>query len=98
MRGARTTSGARKAATHFTRAMSACGPSAPLLLALGQAQLLARRPADAVTTLDRIWLTPGLRPGPEGEGQSAFLLRRDSEAEETLKRAAGRAPADPEVP
>ena len=43
-----------EAAGSFARAVTACGPGAPLLLALGQAQLLARRPADALTTLDRI--------------------------------------------
>ena len=44
----------QEAAQHFARALEACGQSSPLLLALGQAHLLARRPAEALTTLDRI--------------------------------------------
>ena len=43
-----------QAALQFTRAVDACGATAPLFLALGQAQLLALRPADALATLDRI--------------------------------------------
>ena len=43
-----------QAATHFAHAVTACGAGAPLLLALGQAQLLAQRPADAIESLDRI--------------------------------------------
>ena len=88
-----------EAAVQFARALSACGPSTPLLLALGQAQLLAQRPADAVRTLDGI---------PDGDpdyvhalkvkAKAQYLLARDSDAEATLKRAAARAPADAEVP
>jgi len=83
----------------FDRAVKACGPSAPLLLALGQAQLLARRPADAVTTLDRIPVdNPDYVAALKVKAKALYLLRRDPEAEETLKRAAARAPADAEIP
>jgi tetratricopeptide (TPR) repeat protein len=88
-----------QAAEQFARAVSACGSAPPLILALGQAQLLARRPAEALTTLDRI---------PAGDveyvaalkvkARALYLLARDREAEETLKRAAARAPSDAEIP
>ena len=88
-----------QAATDFTRAVTACGPSPALLLALGQAQLLARRPADAVTTLDRIPVEdPDYVQVLKVKAKALYLLRRDPEAEETLKRAAARAPADAEIP
>ncbi|MGH9371065.1 MAG: tetratricopeptide repeat protein [Vicinamibacterales bacterium] len=88
-----------RAAAQFARAVTACGPSAPLLLALGQAQLLARRPADAVATLDRIPVDdPDYVQALKVKAKGLYLLRRDSEAEETLKRAAVRAPADAEIP
>ena len=88
-----------QAALHFTQAIGACGSSAPLLLALGQAQLLARRPADALETLARI---------AEGDSdyvqalkvaaKAHYLLGRDARAEEALARAAARAPRDAEIP
>jgi tetratricopeptide (TPR) repeat protein len=88
-----------QAATHFTRAVSACGPSAPLLLALGQAQLLAQRPADALASLDRISTEdPDYVPALKVKARALYLLARDREAEETLKRAAARASADAEIP
>jgi tetratricopeptide (TPR) repeat protein len=88
-----------QAAVHFSRAVAACGPSAALFLALGQAQLLARRPADAVTTLERIPVDdPDYVPALKVKAKALYLLRRDPEAEETLKRAAARAPADAEIP
>ena len=88
-----------QAATHFTRAVSACGPGAPLLLALGQAQLLAQRPADALDSLDRISTDdPDYVPALKVKARALYLLARDREAEETLKRAAARASADAEIP
>jgi len=88
-----------QSAIHFARAVTECGPSAPLFLALGQAQLLARRPADAVATLDRIPVDdPDYVPALKVKAKALYLLRRDPEAEETLKRAAARAPADAEIP
>ena len=88
-----------QAATHFARAISACGPSTALLLALGQAQLLAQRPADALTTLDRIATDdPDYVAALKVKARGLYLLARDREAEETLKGAATRAPADAEIP
>ena len=88
-----------QSALYFARAVTACGASAPLLLALGQAQLLALHPADAVTALDRIPLDdPNYVPSLKVKAKALYLLRRDTDAEETLKRAAARAPADAEIP
>ena len=79
--------------------MTACGASAPLLLALGQAQLLALHPADAIAALDRIPLEdPDYVPALKVKAKALYLLRRDPDAEETLKRAAARAPVDAEIP
>jgi tetratricopeptide (TPR) repeat protein len=88
-----------QSALYFARAVTACGASAPLLLALGQAQLLAQHPADAVTALDRIpHDDPNYVPSLKVKAKALYLLRRDPDAEETLKRAAARAPADAEIP
>ena len=88
-----------QAATQFARAVTACGSSAPLLLALGQAQLLARRPADALATLERIPdKDPDYLQALKVKAKAQYLLRRDADAEATLKRAAARAPSDAEVP
>jgi tetratricopeptide (TPR) repeat protein len=88
-----------QSAKHFARAITACGSSAPLLLALGQAQLLARRPADALATLERISdEDPDYVAVQRVKAKALYLLRRDPEAEQALKRAAARAPADAEVP
>lgn len=88
-----------EAARHFARAVSDCGPNAPLLLALGQAQLLAQQPADALASLDRI---PPQDPhhvqALKVRAKALYFLRRDPEAEETLERAAARAPSDAEIP
>lgn len=87
------------AAAQFARAVTACGPGAPLLLALAQAQLLAQRPADAVATLDRIEAgEPDYVQALKVKARALYLLARDAEAEETLKRASARAPADAEIP
>jgi len=87
------------AALQFGSAVTACGPTAPLLLALGQAQLLAQRPADAVATLDRIPVEdPGYVPALKVKAKALYLLARDREAEEALKGAAERAPFDAEIP
>lgn len=88
-----------EAATHFTTAISACGSSAALLLALGQAQLLAQRPAEALTSLDRILPDDPLYVAAlKVKAKAFYLLARDPEAEETLKRAAVLAPGDAEIP
>jgi tetratricopeptide (TPR) repeat protein len=88
-----------QAAAHFTRAIAACGSSAPLLLALGQAQLLAQHPAEAVATLDRIPAEDeNYVAALKVKARALYLLGRDPEAEETFERAARRAPADAEIP
>ena len=88
-----------QAAQDFNAALKACGASVPLLLALGQAQLLAQRPADAVQTLDRIPADgPDHVQALKVKARALYLLARDSEAVDALKRAAARAPADAEVP
>ena len=76
-----------------------CGSSSPLLLALGQAQLLAQRPADALTTLERI--PPGDSDYPTAlkvKAKALYLLHRDAEAVDSLKQAASRTPLDAEIP
>ena len=88
-----------QSAEHFRAALTACGPSGPLLLALGQAQLLAQQPADAVASIDRIPVDDAdYVPGLKVKARALYLLARDADAEATLKRAAARAPADPEIP
>ena len=88
-----------QAATHFARAVAACGPGAPLLIALGQAQLLARRPDQAVASLDRVTVDDAEYVAAlKVKSKALYLLRRDPEAEETLKRAGARAPSDAEIP
>jgi len=88
-----------QAALQFAAAVTTCGPSASLLLALGQAQLLAQRPADAIATLDRISVEePDYVQALKVRAKALYFLHRDAEAEETLKRAAARAPADAEIP
>ena len=87
-----------QAALYFARANTAC-PSAALLLALGQSQLLAQHPADALTSLDRIPDdSPDYLQALKVKAKALYLLRRDPEAEEALKQAAVRAPADAEIP
>ena len=87
------------AAQDFARAVTACGPGAPLLLALGQAQLLARHPAEALASLDRIQTDkPEYVPALKVKAKALYLLARDAEAEDTLKRASARAPNDAEIP
>jgi tetratricopeptide (TPR) repeat protein len=88
-----------QAAQHFARALKACGQSSPLLLALGQAELLAQHPADAVTVLDRIRSSDAEYPSAlKVKAKALYLLRRDPEAEDALERAAARAPSDAEIP
>lgn len=87
------------AAQDFARAVTACGPNASLLLALGQAQLLARHPADALASLDRIQTDkPEYVPALKVKAKALYLLARDADAEDTLKRASARAPEDAEIP
>ena len=87
------------ASKQFAAAVTSCGATAPLLLALGQAQLLAQQPADALTSLDRIpEHDPEYVQALKVRAKALYLLARDPEAEAALKRAAARAPADAEIP
>jgi tetratricopeptide (TPR) repeat protein len=88
-----------RAAVQFARAVSECGQSAPLSLALAQAQLLAQRPAEALASLDRI--EPDAAEYVSAlkvKSRALYLLTRDAEAERALKDAATRAPDDAEIP
>jgi tetratricopeptide (TPR) repeat protein len=88
-----------QAAAQFAHVVTACGASAPLLLALGQAQLLAQRPADAIESLDRIRSDSAeYVPALKLKAKALYFLARDAEAEETLKRASAHAPSDAEIP
>jgi tetratricopeptide (TPR) repeat protein len=88
-----------QSALYFARALTACGATTPLLLALGQAQLLARHPAEALATLERIPAdSSDYVQALKVKAKAQYLLRRDDDAKATLRRAAERAPADAEVP
>ena len=88
-----------QAAIHFADAVTACGATAPLLLALGQAELLAQRPADAIKSLDRIRSdSTEYVAALKVKAKALYFLARDAEAEETLTHAAARAPEDAEIP
>jgi len=88
-----------QAAQQFARALESCGAGAPVLLALGQAQLLAQHPAEALTTLDRIPPSDSEYPAAlKVKAKALYLLRRDAEAVDALKLAATRTPSDAEIP
>jgi tetratricopeptide (TPR) repeat protein len=88
-----------QSALYFARAISACGANAPLLLALGQAHLLAQRPAEALATLDRIPAGDAEYPAAlKVKAKALYLLHRDAEAVDALKQAASRTPRDAEIP
>jgi len=88
-----------QSALYFARAVTSCGATGSLLLALGQAHLLAQHPADAIATLDRIPIDdPDYVQALKVKAKALYLLRRDPAAEDALKRAAARAPADAEIP
>ena len=88
-----------QSALYFARAVTACGASAPLLLALGQAQLLAQHPAEALTTLERIPSSDSEYPAAlKVKAKALYLLQRDAEAVDALKQAASRTPSDAEIP
>jgi tetratricopeptide (TPR) repeat protein len=88
-----------EATRHFTSAVTACGPSSPLLRALAQAQLLAQHPADALASLERIPAEDAdYLPALKVKAKALYLLARGRDAVATLKEAAARAPADAEIP
>jgi tetratricopeptide (TPR) repeat protein len=83
----------------FTRALSECGPSEPLLLGLAQSQVLALEVGDALATLDRVLaLNAANVPALKVRARALYLAARDREAEETLRLAATHAPADADIP
>ena len=88
-----------QSALYFARALTACGENASLLLALGQAHLLAQRPADALATLDRIPASDAEYPAAlKVKAKALYFLHRDAEAVDALKQAASRTPQDAEIP
>jgi tetratricopeptide (TPR) repeat protein len=87
------------ARTRFTGALTACGPSPPVLLALAQAELLSRDVAAALATLGRLEsMGPLSVPAMKVRAKALYLSARDREAELTLLAAATRAPTDAEIP
>ena len=88
-----------QSALYFANALTTCGSSSPLLLALGQAHLLAQHPAEAVTTLDRIPASDTEYPAAlKVKAKALYFLQRDAEAVDALKKAASRTPEDAEIP
>src|SRR5262245_60318610 len=88
-----------QAAQQFERALTSCGANSSLLLALGQAHLLARHPAEALATLDRIPASDTEYPAAlKVKAKALYFLQRDSDALDALKKAAARAPQDAEIP
>ena len=87
------------ARTGFQAALTACGASPPLLLALAQAQLLSRDVAAALATLDTLESSGPLSvPALKVRAKALYLSVRDQEAERALQAAAARAPRDAEIP
>lgn len=88
-----------QAAQHFAAALGECGANGPLLLALGQAQLLAGRPEEAAATLARVRRDDAVYVAAlKASAKALYLLARDGEAQAALHEAAGLAPRDAEVP
>lgn len=88
-----------RARTAFAAALTPCGTTAPLLLALAQAELLSGDVAATLTTLDRLALLGPLDvPAMKVRARALYLSARDHEAELTLTAAAAQAPDDAEIP
>ena len=88
-----------QARTGFAAAVTACGETPPVLLALAQAELLSRDAAAALATLGRLEAKGPLSvPAMKVRAKALYLSVRDREAELTLLAAAARAPKDPEIP
>ncbi len=89
----------QQARSGFTAALMACGTSPPVLLALAQAELLARDVGAALVTLDRLETVGPLSVAAlKVRAKVLYLSARDRDAEDTLLAAATRAPGDPEIP
>jgi len=88
-----------EARTGFAAAVTACGESPPVLLALAQAELLSRDVEAALATLGRLEATGPLSvPALKVRAKALYLSARDREAEGALLAAAARAPTDAEIP
>lgn len=88
-----------RARAGFAAALTTCGASPPVLLALAQAELLSRDVAAALATLARLEsMEPSSVPAMKVRAKALYLSARDREAELTLLAAAARAPADAEIP
>jgi tetratricopeptide (TPR) repeat protein len=86
------------AASIFTTAVSSCSASEPLLLALAQAQLLARQVPAALDTLERVLaLNRDNVDALKVQARALYLAGRDADAERALTAARARAPADDEI-
>lgn len=90
--------GYTEAAAVLEGAVARCNPDAPLLLALSQAQLLAKRVPAALDTLERLLaLNPQHVAALKVKGRALYLAGHDAEAERTLTAAAALAPADDDI-
>jgi tetratricopeptide (TPR) repeat protein len=85
-------------ASIFTTAVASCSASEPLLLALAQAQLLARQVPAALDTLERVLaLNRDNVDALKVQARALYLSGRDADAERALTAARARAPADDEI-
>lgn len=90
--------GFAEAAAIFQDAVVRCGRNEPLLLALAQAQLLARQVPAALDTLERLLALNATHIGAlKVKARALYLAGRDAEAERTLTAASAVAPADDEI-
>jgi tetratricopeptide (TPR) repeat protein len=88
-----------QARTDFAAAVTMCGERPPLLLALAQAELLARHADAALATLLRLEaLEPLDVAAMKVRAKALYVSARDLDAERTLLAAAEKAPADAEIP
>jgi Flp pilus assembly protein TadD len=88
-----------QARIHFAAAVTVCGARPPLLLALAQAELLARDADAALATLLRLEaLEPLDVAALKVRAKALYVSARDHDAERTLLAAAARAPDDAEIP
>lgn len=87
-----------EAASIFEAAVTRCGGTEPLLLALAQAQLLAQQVEPSLETLERLLaLNQRSVKALKVKGRALYLAARDADAERTLKAAIALAPADDEI-
>jgi tetratricopeptide (TPR) repeat protein len=86
------------AAAAFENAVARCGPGEALLVALAQAQLLARNVPASLETVERALALNGRNvEALKVKARALYLAGRDADAEQTLKGAGAFAPADDEI-